>query len=83
MRVYSKGKVNLYLGDNMEFMAKVPNNYYDLAVVDPPYGIGMMSANNLSRGKKTRAKNYKKINDSKPSSPNYFDELKRVSKNQI
>ena len=33
-------KINLYHTDCMNFMAGVPDNYYELAIVDPPYGIG-------------------------------------------
>jgi site-specific DNA-methyltransferase (adenine-specific) len=32
-------KIELYNCDNMELMAKYPDNYFDLAIVDPPYGI--------------------------------------------
>jgi site-specific DNA-methyltransferase (adenine-specific) len=69
--------------DNMELMKRYPDNYFDLAIVDPPYGINMMSAGNLSRGKLSKVKNYKKIDDSHPPSIEYFNELFRVSKNQI
>ena len=59
--------------DNMELMARYPDNYFDLAIVDPPYGIGGGS-------------NTKKMNvewDNKIPSKKYFKELIRVSKNQI
>ena len=35
---FTKGKVNLIQGDCMDLMESKPDNYYDLAVVDPPYG---------------------------------------------
>jgi site-specific DNA-methyltransferase (adenine-specific) len=60
--------------DNMELMARYEDNYFDLAIVDPPYGIGM---DNKIRDKKT--KNW----DSDIPKDEYFKELKRVSKNQI
>ena len=34
-------KIELYNCDNMELMAKYPDNHFDLAIVDPPYGIDM------------------------------------------
>lgn len=35
-----RANINLYNCDNMEFMKGLPDKYYDLAIVDPPYGIG-------------------------------------------
>ena len=37
----SKGKIELFNCDNMELMAKYPDKHFDLAIVDPPYGIDM------------------------------------------
>ena len=37
--------------DNMQLMARYPDKYFDLAIVDPPYGIGEDGAKNHSRGK--------------------------------
>lgn len=80
----------VYLMDCMELMAKYPDNYFDLAVVDPPYGIGM--DNQKVRVKPNRPNSYlrageKQYNttdwDSKPPDKEYFKELFRVSKNQI
>lgn len=34
-----RAKINLYLGDSLEAMKKMPDKAYDLAIVDPPYGI--------------------------------------------
>jgi site-specific DNA-methyltransferase (adenine-specific) len=67
--------------DNMIMMKRYPDNYFDLAIVDPPYGIGVTKMT-LGNGKK-------KINrgltdwDNKTPSKEYFNELRRVSKNQI
>jgi site-specific DNA-methyltransferase (adenine-specific) len=63
----------------MELMAKYPDNHFDLAIVDPPYGI----LNKTKRGedKKFNMGEYRKW-DLKPHK-DYFDELFRVSKNQI
>ena len=66
---------------NMELMKRYPDNYFDLAIVDPPYGIGVTKMS-LGNGKN-------KINrgtsewDNKPPTKEYFEELRRVSKNQI
>ena len=64
--------------DNMELMARYPDKYFDLAIVDPPYGIGINSSGRLGhyggKGKKW---------DSDIPKEKYFNELFRVSKNQI
>jgi len=70
--------------DNMELMARYPDNYFDLAIVDPPYGIGECGAKNHSRSNATKATLYTAKNwDNEIPSAEYFAELKRVSKNQI
>lgn len=48
-----------YNMDCMKGMAKYPDQYFDLAVVDPPYGIGENGSKNASRVGVTKAKNYK------------------------
>jgi len=69
----------------MELMAEYPDNYFDLAIVDPPYGIGENGSNNKTRGKLATPKNYKAFAglDKEPAPKEYFEELFRVSKNQI
>ncbi len=74
---------NIYNRDCNPAMKGMEDNCYDLAIVDVNYGIGMMSFNNLSREKKAKAKNYKKIDDSKPPTKEYFESLFKISKNQI
>jgi len=71
--------------DCVEAMKEYPDNYFDLAVVDPPYGIGESGKSNKSRGKLAIAKDYKAFagNDLKAPDLDYFTELKRISKNQI
>ncbi len=62
--------------DNMELMARYEDNYFDLAIVDPPYGIGI-SKNPV------RQQHTKKEWDNNIPNKKYFSELFRVSKNQI
>ena len=71
--------------DCMQGMKEFPDKYFDLAIVDPPYGIGENGDKNHTRSKLAKAKNYKAFsgNDIEPPSKEYFDELFRVSKNQI
>ena len=74
----------------MEFMKGVPDKYYSLALVDPPYGIGMDNSN--KRTKPSRPNSYTQYPDfryhktdwdkNRPTQE-YFDELFRVSKIQI
>lgn len=68
--------------DNMELMARYEDNYFDLAIVDPPYGIGIN--HNMGRRKGDKSSDYDKVNwDNEIPSKEYFDELKRVSKHYI
>jgi site-specific DNA-methyltransferase (adenine-specific) len=60
------------------------DNEFDLAIVDPPYGIKEDGAKNHRRGDRAKPKQYISKNwDTKPMSKEYFIELQRVSKNQI
>ena len=82
-------KLTITNEDNMELMSRYPNNYFDLAIVDPPYGIGggvdnrkaieTKSGNNLRRFARKGGMEW----DRNTPKKSYFDELKRVSKNQI
>jgi len=69
--------------DCMEYMAGLPDKAFDLAIVDPPYGIGINVS--MGRRKGDKKSNYHKFagNDSSIPSEGYFLELIRVSKNQI
>lgn len=71
--------------DCMEGMKQYPEKYFDLAVVDPPYGIGENGSKNKSRGILAKAKDYKSFygNDNESPDVDYFSELIRISKNQI
>lgn len=71
-------KIELYNEDCMQVMARYPDKYFDLAIVDPPYGIGMDGNNNWS-GSKHKVKSW----DKEAPCVEYFNELKRVSKNQV
>jgi site-specific DNA-methyltransferase (adenine-specific) len=86
----------IYHADCMYIMKDIPDKYFELAIVDPPYGIGE-DGENLSRSfnsdgkarinpkwKNPKPKNYIRKNwDKEPAPLEYYNELFRVSKNQI
>jgi site-specific DNA-methyltransferase (adenine-specific) len=65
----------------MELMARYPDNYFDLAIVDPPYGLGDSVVN--SGGRFARYENKNGNWDNETPTIEYFKELFRISKNQI
>jgi site-specific DNA-methyltransferase (adenine-specific) len=74
----------------MEAMKEFPDNYFELAIVDPPYGIGESNSNFKSRGvssekwKRGKPKIYQNKDwDNESPSEIYWNELFRISKNQI
>jgi site-specific DNA-methyltransferase (adenine-specific) len=77
----------VYLEDCVTALKRYADNHFDLAIVDPPYGIG--AGADARQGIKfnksaTRRKDYgSKDWDSETPSDEYFEELIRVSKNQI
>ena len=73
----------LNLMDCMEGMKQFPDKYFELAIVDPPYGIGEDKTKRPSRGKTFIKPHITKSWDHKIPEKIYFDELKRVSENQI
>ena len=78
--------LSLFHADCMEIMKQYPDKYFDLAIVDPPYGVGFSDYERGSSGKKVKeryTKNGKKDWDNGIPTKNYFDELKRISKEQI
>ena len=79
--------MNITNEDNMALMARYPDKYFDLAIVDPPYGIGFGSfnrTNKASDGTRIKADKYKNSDwDSGIPNEQYFKELFRVSKEQI
>ena len=81
-------KIKITNEDNMQLMARYPDNHFDLAIVDPPYGIGIDKDINIKKPDRKSTWNKKnkyliKNWDSKTPKKEYFDELFRVSKNQI
>jgi len=73
--------------DNMELMARYEDEYFDLAIVDPPYGLGVhkMNYTQSTKGGIAKRRDYSNISEWDKSTPNkeYFKELNRISKNQI
>ena len=67
--------------DNMIMMARYPDDYFELAIVDPPYGINASKGVGLHSRKKFE-KSGKEWDNQTPNK-DYFNELFRVSKNQI
>ena len=76
--------INITNEDNMELMSRYEDNHFDLAIVDPPYGLGMDKNRNSNKGNKAGFKIYHDTNwDISSPDVKYFNELLRVSKNQI
>lgn len=73
------GNIRLYNCDCMKFMRDVPDKYYELAIVDPPYGIGAAKEKPHNGWADWGIKQW----DNESPNNEYFTELKRVSKNQI
>jgi site-specific DNA-methyltransferase (adenine-specific) len=79
-----KDKTRSFNMDCLDFMASIPDNFYDLAIVDPPYNVGASDGSFGNRGydsKTSKLKHY--ANHNKTPESNYFIELKRISKNWI
>jgi len=77
--------IRLHLGDSLEAMKKMDDNTYDLAIVDPPYGINISKAGGYyhKKGKGQANPHTKKDWDNCIPSSEYFEQLRRVSKHQI
>lgn len=86
---FKSEKINMYQADTMSLLKSTPDKFYDIAIIDPPYGISvdenMSKDSGTKRGKSEHPRgNYvSKQWDKTPPSQEYFDELFRVSKNQI
>jgi site-specific DNA-methyltransferase (adenine-specific) len=74
-------KTKVYNMDCMEYMQSIPDKYFDLAIVDPPYGLGSSVVN--SGGRFKRYHNPNGNWDIETPNDDYWNELFRVSKNQI
>lgn len=78
----------VHLCDCMDHMKTLPDKHYDLAICDPPYGIGLDMMKNGAHGKKQKKKDYpclhkmKSWNDNSPTAE-YFEEVQRITKEQI
>lgn len=88
MRKEQFGKVTIYQGDCMELMSGLGDKEFDLAVVDPPYGINAANVLSGPRRKSGKGAAMKTAFDAKDwdlavPDAEYFDELFRVGKNQI
>jgi site-specific DNA-methyltransferase (adenine-specific) len=85
------GGLTITCEENMELMKRYPDKYFDLAIVDPPYGIGMDNSNKRTKPSRPNSytDKYKDFRyhdanwDNSIPSKEYFEELFRVSKNQI
>ena len=73
--------MNITNEDNMKLMGRYEDNHFDLAIVDPPYGIGA-SEMTMGSGRNKKYTKGKKWDNETPNKE-YFNELVRVSKNQI
>ena len=73
--------IEYYNEDCMEGMKRYKDKHFNLAIVDPPYGIGVCNKSKLSgaSGKEYAVKNW----DDFPPPAEYFDELRRITKEQI
>lgn len=87
MKAYTLETVSLFEGDCMKFMRELPDNIYDLAIVDPPYFAGPNKSGYYGKGFSSlgvqRAKHYDTLPVWEVPGTEYFAELRRVSKNQI
>jgi site-specific DNA-methyltransferase (adenine-specific) len=74
------GEIVLHNCDNMELMKGTPDKFFDLALVDPEYGIGV---NKMNMGSRKTIRPDSRTWDNSIPPPIYFQELMRVSKSQI
>ena len=86
LKMIKIGQAELHNIDCMAYMATLPDKAFDLAIVDPPYGIGIDGQKeqlNNKNPKHNRKHHQSKDWDKSIPSKEYFRELERVSKNQI
>ena len=81
------GCLSFFNADNLEIMRGFKDKEFDLAIVDPPYGIGIhkMNYTQSTKGGVAKRRDYSSVTDwdSEMPTKEYFDELQRISKNQI
>lgn len=82
-----RSKIELHNVDCLPFMKQCDDKQFDLAIVDPPYGIGIhkMNYTQSTKGGVAKRRDYSSVKDWDSAIPTkeYFDELQRISKNQI
>jgi len=87
MKAHAIGTVTMFEGDCMDFMRDLPDDSYELAIVDPPYFVGPNKSGYYGKGFSSlgvqRAKHYDTLPVWEVPGTEYFSELRRVSKNQI
>ena len=76
-------KIEIYNCDCMELLKQTPDNFYQLSIVDPPYEVDMSGGKAKKNGFKSRQHWDKMNNWDKRPTKEYFEQLFRVSKNQI
>ena len=80
MLISERPRINLYHANSEIAIKKIKNNEHDLAIVDPPYGIGQ----NWKKEKSSRFYHHEtSYKNEKPPPKSYFQNLFRISKNQI
>ena len=79
------GTITLVCGDCMEYMQNCPDKSFDLAIVDPPYGLGIDGQKEQKSKNPKHSRKYHKRKNWDDATPDemYFTELERVTKNQI
>jgi len=83
--VEQHGTITCVLGDCEDVMKLFPEKFFQLAIIDPPYGIGEDGSKNHTRGKKATSKKYKSFSggDKKPPSTGYWRTLLSKASNTI
>lgn len=80
----TKTTQNWKIGDCLDLMKEYPDNYFDLILTDPPYGISAYSTGTMGGNVLAKQSTYTTTKwDNKRIEKEYFDEMQRVSKNQI
>jgi site-specific DNA-methyltransferase (adenine-specific) len=84
-KVYKQDNISIYNDDCMNILKQTPDNYYDLCICDPPYGIGIdgQKEDITKKGTQKRKGHVFKGWDNAIPKKEYFEELRRVIKDQI